>query len=846
MWELNGSTSAITAAVAIPGEFVWASRDGTVQAAGETLNTRVVVRHGTPVLGIVTAVPGDVVSWDYRGFVRVTDLESGGVVHAMRAHDGPVTACAPGPGQLFTGSAEGAIRVWSGVIAVSVIDLSPDGDEAAGGAVRALRARLRDGIRQGRSEIEFPLRQPSRAAAVERIKALTGLDLRQRGGMRSSVRVKLDGEVHHFGVTVTAETGGERAVFATDKPEERAVTLEGHAAAVTSLVWSDYLRQLLSTSDDGTVRAWDPAEGREAAVLRGHESAVLGCLAMFQTASALTWSRDHTLRLWDVGAGKEVRRFSGHHGAVLGARLLPDARLLSWSADQTVRLWDVNTGATLAVLEGHAAAVNGALLLPDDRVVSWSDDRTIRFWTMDGALIDPDSASQSASTPAMPRIVKPRGIVGVSPAAILECVVHADSTTATCLAATRVWRDGLATGQETDVFDTPRKDAETGSSAPLLGLAIGDNDSVVATWSAAETFVRRPSDAEHVYLSDTVVDAMLPIEGGRLATARRNFDGAWVDLGPTESEPSSDRIHYGPRNGRAHWIAAVGPGRVACGWSDGAVALYADATAGGPRFSLLGAHAGDASSGTASPDGQLLATAGADLSIRLWALGGAETFSGRLLATLEGHTDVVTALAITPDAQRVITTSRDRTVRIWSISEARLLETILDHRDWVTHVAVNPAGTRMATTSSDRTIKLWSLDTYDCLGTAYGHHRFLCLAMSDDVVCAGDAGGDFWILDYDAPAEAAAEARFSRRYVVSGRLAGLFFRTFARDAAVRLGLAGEVRNLRDGRVEVIATGDARQHAELKQALSTGPRSGTVDGIEEEVIPLRDGDGFTVS
>jgi WD40 repeat protein/acylphosphatase len=764
----------------------------------------------------------------------------------MRAHDGPVTACVPGPGQLFTGSAEGAIRVWPGMIAVSVIDLSPDGDEAAGATVRALRDRLRDGIRQGRSEIEFPLRQPSSAAAVERINALTGLDLGQRGRMQRSLRVKLDGKFYHLAVEVTAESGGERAVFVIDKPEARAVTLEGHAAAVTSLVWSDHLRQLLSTSDDGTLRAWDPGEGRETAVLRGHESALLGCLAMFQTASALTWSRDHTLRLWDVGAGKELRRFNGHHGAVLGARRLPDARLLSWSADQTLRLWDLNTGASLAVLEGHAAAVNGALLLPDDRIVSWSDDRTIRSWTVDGAPIDPDSASQSAPAPATPRIFKPGGIAGVSPDAVLDCVVHADSTTATCLAATRVWHEGLATGEQTDVFHTRLKDPETGSSAPLSGLAIGDHDSVVATWSAAETFVLRPSDTQHAVLSQRVVDAMLPIEGGRLATARRESDGAWVELGPNEFGPSSGRIHYGPRNGSARWIAAVGPGRVACGWNDGAVELYADETAGRPRFYRLGAHTGDSSSGTASPDGQLLVTAGADLSILLWTLGGAESISGRLLATLEGHTDVITGLVITPDGHRAITTSRDRTVRIWSTFEMRLLETLRDHRDWVTHVAINPAGTRIATASSDRTIKLWSLDTYDCLGTAYGHSRFLCLAMSTEVVCAGDAGGDFWVLDYDVPAEATAEARFSRRYVVGGRLAGVFFRTFARDAAVRLGLAGEVRNMPDGRVEVIATGGALQHAELKQALSTGPRSGTVTSIEEEVIPLRDGDGFTVS
>jgi len=43
---------------------------------------------------------------------------------------------------------------------------------------------------------------------------------------------------------------------------------------------------------------------------------------------------------------------------------------------------------------------------------------------------------------------------------------------------------------------------------------------------------------------------------------------------------------------------------------------------------------------------------------------------------------------------------------------------------------------------------------------------------------------------------------------ISGRVQGVFFRAFTRDAAVREGVAGWVRNLSDGRVEAVFEGDA--------------------------------------
>lgn len=73
------------------------------------------------------------------------------------------------------------------------------------------------------------------------------------------------------------------------------------------------------------------------------------------------------------------------------------------------------------------------------------------------------------------------------------------------------------------------------------------------------------------------------------------------------------------------------------------------------------------------------------------------------------------------------------------------------------------------------------------------------------------------------------------RLLVSGRVQGVGFRWFIRRAALGLGLAGRVRNLPDGRVEVEAMGDPESLARLEQEVRRGPSGSSVDRIEKAEI-----------
>ena len=72
-----------------------------------------------------------------------------------------------------------------------------------------------------------------------------------------------------------------------------------------------------------------------------------------------------------------------------------------------------------------------------------------------------------------------------------------------------------------------------------------------------------------------------------------------------------------------------------------------------------------------------------------------------------------------------------------------------------------------------------------------------------------------------------------KRAVVSGTVQGVGYRAFARRAAEELGLGGYAHNLPDGRVEVLACGNAEALDALILRLNQGPRWSKVTAVVVE-------------
>lgn len=91
-----------------------------------------------------------------------------------------------------------------------------------------------------------------------------------------------------------------------------------------------------------------------------------------------------------------------------------------------------------------------------------------------------------------------------------------------------------------------------------------------------------------------------------------------------------------------------------------------------------------------------------------------------------------------------------------------------------------------------------------------------------------------------------SQERKGLHLLIDGRVQGVGYRWFARNAGRELGLTGKVRNLPDGRVEIHAAGDPDKLAELIGRLREGPPAARVQSIaEEELVTIPDWDRFDI-
>jgi acylphosphatase len=75
--------------------------------------------------------------------------------------------------------------------------------------------------------------------------------------------------------------------------------------------------------------------------------------------------------------------------------------------------------------------------------------------------------------------------------------------------------------------------------------------------------------------------------------------------------------------------------------------------------------------------------------------------------------------------------------------------------------------------------------------------------------------------------------------IISGKVQGVYFRGFVRDAARRLGVNGYVRNTLDGRVEAVMEGEKEKVENLIALCRQGPPASRVDKVDVTWEEFRD-------
>jgi WD40 repeat protein len=497
--------------------------------------------------------------------------------------------------------------------------------------------------------------------------------LQSHGQKVNAVAYSADGEL-------IATASDDLTIKVWTKEGKLLTTLTGHSDRVTSISFQPLLQKeatteksylLVSGSADKTAILWEvnQSQGKQIQQLKGHTDWVTDVNVIKQENSIIitTASRDRTIKLWRED-GTLINTLSGHQGWVNSIELY-DSYLISGGADGKVTIWNINHNNSQPITNIQVSQDSITDLALNNRVTLEKKDNNLEIAvaTDYGEVSLLDLNNNSSGEWQFTR----QNITSTSNDIVNSITFSPDNkliAVATDKGINIYSRDGIL--QQT----------LTGHNGEISGI---DFQPLLLTSLQQEDKIERQKETNNNYtLASTGVDKTVRI---------------WHIYQPTSLESGGIyNVAISPTN--SDILATAG--------FDGQIRIWLQNPNHNSQqlIHTLSGHESTVKQIKYSPDGKILAAAGADRTIKIWDLE-----KEQLITTLQGHQAAVSTITFTFDNKFLISGSEDKTIKIWDIQADQEIVTLKGHTDSIKTIAVSPNDKYIVSAGYDKTIKIWNL-----------------------------------------------------------------------------------------------------------------------------------------
>ena len=459
---------------------------------------------------------------------------------------------------------------------------------------------------------------------------------------------------------------------------------------VTAVAFSPNGRSIATADQLGTVRVYDAETKSLRQTLNGHDGAVSVLQWTPDSETLLSASVDTSIAFWNVAEGQEIagKRLL-HDDAVSLFELSPDGdQAVSVAADrqgnQSLYHWDLSDRL---LVQRYPPVPNGAG--PSSETAEGSTItafviNSVAFPTT-GSKLDSDSVLVATFDPEKSRYGVQRWDLASGRLIALREQSQRSGMIFSALAAQVASSDRA--GPLPDAID--RILTVGGSGARIFDETAGQ-----------ELMNYRPHGS--------VLDVDLSPDGTQIATVGSDQSIKIWERGATDQSWRVVQKLLGRHRGRIRTVR-FGTNGDSCllfsAGDDGVIACWhLDERQQWQTAELYRGHEDAVTDLALSPDGNLLASASADETIRLWQLKDNEC-----VAVLRGHQARVLAVSFAADSKRLVSGGEDSRGMVWDLQTGDRITVLAGHSAAVNSVDFSPDGRRVITGSQDNLVKLWNL-----------------------------------------------------------------------------------------------------------------------------------------